>query len=46
MRAKFSEEVLSDRDNAEMASIMRACVHCGFCNATCPTYQLRGNELD
>ena len=26
--------------------VMRACVHCGFCNATCPTYQLLGNELD
>jgi glycolate oxidase iron-sulfur subunit len=46
MRAKFSAEILSSRDNAEMASIMRSCVHCGFCNATCPTYQLRGDELD
>lgn len=27
-------------------SILRACVHCGFCNATCPTYQLLGDELD
>src|ERR1700759_138054 len=26
--------------------ILRACVHCGFCNATCPTYQLLGDELD
>ena len=25
---------------------MRNCVHCGFCNATCPTYQIRGDELD
>jgi glycolate oxidase iron-sulfur subunit len=46
MRAKFSSEILASADNAEMASIMRACVHCGFCNATCPTYQLRGDELD
>ncbi|CAN7769206.1 glycolate oxidase subunit GlcF [Caballeronia sp. LjRoot34] len=30
----------------EAASILRSCVHCGFCNATCPTYQLLGNELD
>lgn len=30
----------------EAESILRACVHCGFCNATCPTYQLTGNELD
>src|SRR5580692_6788355 len=27
-------------------AILRSCVHCGFCNATCPTYQLLGNELD
>jgi glycolate oxidase iron-sulfur subunit len=46
MRAKFSSEILSSPDNAEMASIMRSCVHCGFCNATCPTYGLRGDELD
>src|ERR1700723_3734091 len=31
-------------DTAE--AILRACVHCGFCNATCPTYQLLGDELD
>lgn len=30
----------------EAASILRSCVHCGFCNATCPTYQVLGNELD
>jgi len=30
----------------EAAGIVRSCVHCGFCNATCPTYQLTGNELD
>ena len=30
----------------EAESILRACVHCGFCNATCPTYQLLGDELD
>ncbi len=34
----------ADGDDAE--SILRACVHCGFCNATCPTYQIRGDELD
>jgi glycolate oxidase iron-sulfur subunit len=31
---------------AEAESILRSCVHCGFCNATCPTYQLLGDELD
>lgn len=30
----------------EALSILRSCVHCGFCNATCPTYQVLGNELD
>jgi len=34
------------RDGAIVESILRKCVHCGFCNATCPTYQLRGDELD
>ena len=33
-----------DGDTAE--SILRKCVHCGFCTATCPTYQLLGDELD
>lgn len=32
--------------HGELAAILRACVHCGFCNATCPTYQLLGDELD
>src|SRR5579862_1421332 len=30
----------------EAESILRTCVHCGFCNATCPTYQILGDELD
>jgi glycolate oxidase iron-sulfur subunit len=33
-------------DGREAEAILRTCVHCGFCNATCPTYQLRGDELD
>jgi glycolate oxidase iron-sulfur subunit len=33
-------------DRAEAHDILRACVHCGFCNAVCPTYQLLGDELD
>src|SRR5512138_522251 len=38
---------LSQRSEiAEADAILRACVHCGFCNATCPTYQLLGSELD
>jgi glycolate oxidase iron-sulfur subunit len=37
-------KTLSRADEAEQ--ILRSCVHCGFCNATCPTYQILGNELD
>ncbi|MBS0353181.1 MAG: glycolate oxidase subunit GlcF [Proteobacteria bacterium] len=40
-------EAARHRYGAEVAeSVLRSCVHCGFCNATCPTYQLLGNELD
>lgn len=46
MRAKFSDAVLDSANGREMTAILRACVHCGFCNATCPTYQLTGDELD
>lgn len=46
MQTNLSTEAktLARADEAE--AILRACVHCGFCNATCPTYQLLGNELD
>ena len=37
---------LADPDIAEADTILRACVHCGFCTATCPTYVLLGDELD
>jgi glycolate oxidase iron-sulfur subunit len=46
MRTSFSLAQLADPDMAESEKILRACVHCGFCNATCPTYVLDGNELD
>jgi len=46
MRAKFSDTVVASAAGREMTSILRSCVHCGFCNATCPTYQLTGDELD
>ncbi|WP_079433914.1 glycolate oxidase subunit GlcF [Zoogloea sp. LCSB751] len=40
-------EAARHRHGADVAeSVLRSCVHCGFCNATCPTYQLLGNELD
>ena len=46
METHFSEEQLKDKDNRSSEKIFRKCVHCGFCNATCPTYQLLGDELD
>ncbi len=46
METNFSTEQLKDKDNKSSEKIFRKCVHCGFCNATCPTYQLLGDELD
>jgi glycolate oxidase iron-sulfur subunit len=46
METNFSKEQLKDHDNKSSEKILRKCVHCGFCNATCPTYQLLGDELD
>ncbi|MGH6977079.1 MAG: glycolate oxidase subunit GlcF [Stellaceae bacterium] len=46
MQTHFSPKQLSDPDVAEANKILRTCVHCGFCNATCPTYVLLGDELD
>ncbi len=46
MQTNFSAEQLADPDTAESAKIIRTCVHCGFCTATCPTYVLLGDELD
>ncbi|MEW6640777.1 MAG: glycolate oxidase subunit GlcF [Pseudomonadota bacterium] len=46
MRTEFSLAQLADPDLAEADKILRACVHCGFCTATCPTYVLLGDELD
>ncbi|MDP1638632.1 MAG: glycolate oxidase subunit GlcF [Candidatus Nitrotoga sp.] len=46
MQTAISPELLVNPDIAEANAILRSCVHCGFCNATCPTYQLLGNELD
>lgn len=46
MRTHFDPRALADPDTAESAGIVRTCVHCGFCNATCPTYLLLGDELD
>jgi glycolate oxidase iron-sulfur subunit len=46
MKTDFTLSQLADPDIAEADKILRACVHCGFCTATCPTYVLLGDELD
>ena len=46
MKTEFTEAQLSDPRIARSNEILRACVHCGFCTATCPTYQVLGDELD
>ncbi|HEY3918005.1 MAG TPA: glycolate oxidase subunit GlcF [Stellaceae bacterium] len=46
MQTNFSLAQLADSDTQEADKILRACVHCGFCNATCPTYLELGDELD
>ncbi|MDQ2703633.1 MAG: glycolate oxidase subunit GlcF [Pseudomonadota bacterium] len=46
MQTTFTAEQLADPHVAESEKILRKCVHCGFCTATCPTYVTLGNELD
>jgi glycolate oxidase iron-sulfur subunit len=46
VQTEFSLAQLADPDTAESEKILRSCVHCGFCTATCPTYVLLGDELD
>jgi len=46
MQTSFTLAQLADPHVSESEKILRACVHCGFCTATCPTYVLDGNELD
>jgi glycolate oxidase iron-sulfur subunit len=46
MQTTLSEQAKKLPRGEEAESILRTCVHCGFCNATCPTYQLLGDELD
>ena len=46
MQTRFTLAQLADPDMAESERILRTCVHCGFCNATCPTFGLLGDELD
>ena len=46
MQTTFTEEQLKDPGIQRANEILRTCVHCGFCTATCPTYQVLGDELD
>src|SRR5215468_972782 len=46
MQTTLAPEFAGTRDGSEAEAILRRCVHCGFCTATCPTYQLLGDELD
>ncbi len=46
MKTNLAEFIRSTPEGREADSILRSCVHCGFCTATCPTYQLLGDELD
>src|SRR5512143_1239663 len=46
MQTSLAPFIKDTPDGQEAESILRACVHCGFCTATCPTYQLLGDELD
>jgi glycolate oxidase iron-sulfur subunit len=46
MQTTFTEEQLRDPDIKRSNEVLRTCVHCGFCTATCPTYQVLGDELD
>ncbi|MFT5644922.1 MAG: glycolate oxidase iron-sulfur subunit [Janthinobacterium sp.] len=46
MQTNLADFIKNTREGQEADAILRSCVHCGFCNATCPTYQLLGDELD
>lgn len=46
MQTKLPQAIMDSPAGKEADEILRSCVHCGFCLATCPTYQLLGNELD
>ena len=46
MQTNFTAEQLHDPDTASSNNVLRSCVHCGMCTATCPTFLLLGDELD
>jgi glycolate oxidase iron-sulfur subunit len=46
VKAELSPSILNESDRKVALEALRSCVHCGMCNATCPTYQLLGEEND
>ena len=46
MQTQLAPEFQNTAEGAQAEAILARCVHCGFCTATCPTYQLLGDELD
>ena len=46
MQTQLAASIIATERGQRADAILRSCVHCGFCNATCPTYQVRGDELD
>jgi glycolate oxidase iron-sulfur subunit len=46
MQTNFTKQQLLNPETQTSEKIFRKCVHCGMCNATCPTYQILGDELD
>jgi len=46
MQTQIRPDILATADGKEADRVLRSCVHCGFCTATCPTYQVLGDELD
>src|SRR3974390_3374177 len=46
MQTNLADFIKNTYEGKEADAVLRKCVHCGFCNATCPTYQLLGDELD
>ncbi|MGR8981558.1 MAG: glycolate oxidase subunit GlcF [Gammaproteobacteria bacterium] len=46
MHTRLADFIKEEQGRGELEAILRSCVHCGFCNATCPTYRLLGDELD